>query len=57
MGYFNGLKKAFDSIESEITRSLKGNNTQEAPVEPHVIPVDDSSTNKVRAKISENFTE
>ena len=57
MGYFNGLKKAFDSIESEMTRSLKGNNTQEAPVEPHVVSMDDSSTNKVRAKISENFTE
>jgi len=51
MDYFSGLRKAFDSIESEMTRSLKGNNTQEAPVEPHVIPVDNSSMNKVRAKM------
>jgi len=47
MDYFSGLRKAFDSIESEMTRSLQGNNTQETSVEPHVIPVDDSLTNKV----------
>jgi len=47
MDYFSGLRKAFDSIESEMTRSLKGNDTQETPVEPHVIPVDESSP-KVR---------
>ena len=47
MDYFSGLRKAFDSIESEMTRSLPGNNTQETSAEPHMIPVDDSLTNRV----------
>lgn len=37
MDYFSGLKKAFDSIESEMTRSLTGNSKEEPPVEPYVI--------------------
>ena len=44
MDYFSGLKKAFDSIESEMTRSLVGNK-EEPPVEPYVI--DDKTSSKV----------
>ena len=45
MDYFSGLKKAFDNIESEMTRSLVGNNKEEPPVEPHVI--EEKSSSKV----------
>ena len=43
MDYFSGLKKAFDSIENEMTRS---NNKEEPPVEPYVI--EDKASSKVR---------
>ena len=45
MDYFSGLKKAFDSIESEMTRSLVGNNKEEPPAEPYVL--EDKSSSKV----------
>lgn len=46
MDYFNGLKKAFDSIENEMTRSLVSNNKEEPPVEPYVIA--EKASSKVR---------
>lgn len=48
MDYFSGLKKAFDSIENEMTRSLVGNNKEEPPVEPYVI--EDKASSKVRCR-------
>ena len=49
MDYFSGLKKAFDSIENEMTRSLVGDNKEEPPVEPYVI--EDKASSKVRCRI------
>ena len=50
MDYFSGLKRAFDSIESEMTRSLVGNNKEEPPVEPYVI--EDKTSSKVVSLIA-----
>lgn len=44
MDYFSGLKKAFDNIDNEMTRSLVGNKEQ-PHVEPHVI--EETSSSKV----------